>query len=270
MHTSITRFTIGLALAAALAGCSWVKNLLPEQIDLTEGWSAQQFYNAAIQARQEGNYESAANYLEQLQARYPFGRYAQQAQLELIYVYYKDNEGASAIAAADRFIKTHPRHPFVDYAYYMKGVVNFSRGNSLFERLVPTDLTRTDTESANQAYNDFSELVQKFPDSRYAEDARQRMVYVRNNLAAYEIHAADFYLRRKAYLAAANRARNVLENYPQTTSVPRALEIMVQAYTELGLPQLAADARRVYETNYPQGPAIEEDDPLFTLFGVEF
>lgn len=253
-----------------LGGCTWLQNMLPGQVDQTEGWSAQQFYDTALEARNEGNYETAAKYLEQLQARYPFGRYAQQAQIELIYVYYKNNQSEQAIAAADRFIKANPRHPLVDYAYYMKGVVNFSRGNALLERLLPTDLTETDPKSALQAFSDFSGLVQKFPDSKYAEDAKQRMVFIRNNLAAYEVHVADFYMRKKAYIAAANRAKYVVDTYPQTTAVPDALDIMARAYTQLGLPKLAADARRVLATNYPEDSRAKEEKSKFSLFGYEF
>lgn len=254
-------------MLSLLSGCARLAEWLPEQIDETEGWSAQQLYTQAQTARREGNYQTAIRYLEQLQARYPFGRYAQQAQLELIYAYYSDNEPEAAIAAADRFIQANPRHPFVDYAYYMKGVVNFSRSNTVLDRLLPPDRSKTDTASAQQAYNDFAELVQKFPDSRYAEDAGQRMVYLRNHLAAYEINAADFYMRRKAYLAAANRAQYVIENYPQTPAVHDALIVMVQAYEKLGLNDLAADARQVLELNYPEPPP---ETSRFSLFGLEF
>ena len=267
-HLNSLKFFLAITIMLlSLTGCAKLGEWLPDQIDETEGWSAQQLYTEAQTARREGNYQTAIGYLEQLQARYPFGRYAQQAQLELIYAYYSDNQPEAAIAAADRFIKANPRHPIVDYAYYMKGVVNFSRGNAVLERLLPTDPSKTDTESAMQAYNDFAELVQKFPDSRYADDARQRMVYLRNSLAAYEVNVADFYMRRKAYLAAANRAQYVVETYPRTPAVHDALTIMVRAYEKLGLEDLAADTRQVLELNYPEPPP---ETSRFSLFGVEF
>jgi len=242
-------------ILAISAGCG----LLPEQIDKTEGWSAQQFYTTAKDHAESGNYQTAAKYYETLQARYPFGRYAQQAQLELIYVYHKDGQIDQAVAAADRFIRTYPRHPSVDYAYYMRGLVNFNRGNSgIAERLLPTDPEKTDTSIAMQAFNDFAELVERFPDSRYADDAAQRMVFLRNNMAAYEIHVADYYMRRKAHVAAANRAKYVLENFARTPAAANALAILTEAYLEMGMEDLAADSLRVLQMNHPEFPRLGE------------
>jgi outer membrane protein assembly factor BamD len=250
-------------LLASLYGCG----LLPEKIDETKDWSANKLYTEAKDQIDSGNYKIAIDYLEKLQARYPFGRYAQQAQLDLIYVYYKDDEPDSAIAAADRFIKTNPRNPFVDYAYYMKGLVNFSRGETVVNRLFPNDPSKTDTSLTRQSYNDFAELVRKFPQSRYADDARQRMLYLHNSLAAYEIHVADYYLRRDAYVAAINRAEYVLQNYARTPAVADALAIMTKAYTKLGLHGLAADSLRVLTLNYPDYPDIEELTALVNSTG---
>ena len=242
-------------LLAGLYSCG----LLPEKYDETKDWSANKLYTEAKDQMDSGNYKLAIEYLEKLQARYPFGRYAQQAQLDLIYAYYKSDEPDSAIAAADRFIKTNPRHPFVDYAYYMKGLVNFSRGDTnIVNRLFPNDPAKTDTSLVRQSYNDFTELVRKFPNSQYADDARQRILYLHNNLAAYEIHVADYYMKRGAYVAAVNRAEYVLQNYARTPSVPAALAIMVKAYTKLNLPKLAADSLRVLQLNYPDSPDLPE------------
>ena len=261
-----------LGLLIVLPACSWLK----ESKDETANWSASQFYDQAKEALNEGSYQDAIGYYEKLQARYPFGRYAQQSQLELIYAYYKDDQPDSAIAAADRFIRTNPRHPHVDYAYYMKGRVNFSRGATIINRVLPNDPAKTDTESVMQSYNDFEELVQKYPNSKYAQDARQRIVYLHNNLAAYEINVADYYMRRKAYVAAVNRAKYVLENYARTPSVIDALAIMTQAYRELGLEDLAADSLRVLQLNYPDAPQLQnltansnrsEKSSIFSLFG---
>jgi len=267
------KFLLATLLAlAGLSSCAW----LPEQIDLTANWSPEQFYTEAKQALDGGNYQTAIEHFETLQARYPFGRYAQQAQLGLIYAYYKDGQPDVAIAAADRFISMHPRHPFVDYAYYLKGRVNFSRGVGMIERLLPNDPAKTDTSSALQSFNDFAELVQRFPDSKYAKDAQQRMLFLRNNLAAYEVNVADYYMRRKAYVAALNRAKYVLENYSRTPAVVDALAVMTRAYVEMDLNDLAEDTLRVLKLNYPDSPYIppltallngQEERSSFQLFG---
>ena len=243
-----------LVVSLLCAGCS----LLPDQIDETKGWSAQQLYSASREALSEGNYQTAIGYLDKIQARYPFGRYAQQAQLDTIYAQYRDGEPDAALAAADRFIKANPRHPYVDYAYYMKGLINFQRSNTLFDRLAPVDRSKTDTNSARQSYNDFSELVQKFPKSKYAADARQRIVFLHNSLATYEVNVADYYLRRGAYVAAVNRAKYVLENYSRTPVTERALQIMTEGYMKMNMPQLANDSLRVLEKNYPDSPALPQ------------
>ena len=249
---------LGLLVAVLLAGCS----LLPDKIDETKGWSAQRLYSEAKDSMNNGNYQTALEYLDKIQARYPFGRYAQQAQLDTIFIQYRDNEPDAAIAAADRFIKTNPRHPYVDYAYYMKGLVNFQRSNTLIDRLAPSDRDKTDTGTARQSYNDFAELVRKFPESKYAEDARQRMQFLHNSLAAYEVNVADYYLKRGAYVAAVNRATYVLETYARTPATARALGIMTEAYVNMGMPQLAADSLRVLERNYPQSPDLPKLNAL--------
>ena len=249
---------ITVIAALSIGGCG----LLPEASDETAGWSANRLYAEAKEAMADGGYDKAIKYFEKLEARYPYGRYAQQAQLDTIFIQYRDGEPDAAIAAADRFIKANPRHPFVDYAYYMKALVNFNRSNTLFERLAPTDRAKTDTATARQSYSDFAELVRKFPDSKYAEDSRQRMLYLHNNLAAYEIHVADYYLRRGAYVAAVNRAKYVLETYARTPASADALAIMTQAYVKMGMPQLAADSLRVLERNYPQSPELPKLNAL--------
>ncbi len=256
-------FLAGSIAAALLAGCA----LLPETIDETKGWSAQRLYGEAKSSMNDGNYKTALEYLDKIQARYPFGRYAQQAQLDTIFIQYRDNEPDAAIAAADRFIKANPRHPYVDYAYYMKGMVNFNRSNTLIDRLAPTDRAKTDTGTARQSYNDFSELVRKFPNSKYAEDSRQRMLFLHNSLAAYEVNVADHYLRRGAYVAAVNRAKYVLETYARTPATADALSIMTQAYVKMGMPQLAADSLRVLERNYPQSPELPKLNALVKSAG---
>lgn len=243
-----------VGLLAGLSGCG----LLPGKYDETKDWSAERLYSEARNQIQGGNYQQGIEYLEKLQARYPFGRYAQQAQIDLIYANYLDKEPDAAIAAANRFIKANPRHPFVDYAYYMRGLVNFSRDQSIADRLFPNDPTRTDATMTRQSYNDFAELVRKFPNSKYADDARQRMVYLHNSLAAYEVNVADYYLRRGAYVAAVNRAEYVLQNYARTPATADALAIMTRAYTQMGMRNLAADSLRVLKLNHPDYAGIPE------------
>jgi len=239
----------GLIIIASLmlSGCS----LVPKQIDVTKNWSASKFYSEGKKALAEGDFEEAIQYYEQLEARFPFGKYAQQAQVEVAYAYYKFDEPESALIAADRFIKLHPRHPNVDYLYYLKGLVNFNAGKDLVSKYIPQDPTQRDPGAARASFDDFSVLVRKYPESKYSEDARQRMLYLRNNLAEYEIHVARYYMKRQAYLAASNRAKYVVENYQKTTAVPKALFVMASAYQKIGLEDLSKDAMRVLKKNYP-------------------
>jgi outer membrane protein assembly factor BamD len=243
-------FLIILALLAS--GCS----LLPEKIDKTKDWSASQLYSAAKEALNDDDYQEAIDYFEKLEARYPFGTYAQQAELEIAYAYYKYDEPESAISAAQRFIKMNPRHPNVDYAWYIMGLTNYNRGRTFIDRVLPQDPSQRDTTIMHQAYDDFYQLVKQYPNSKYAADSAQRLIYLRNNMARYEMHVADYYMRRGAYIAAANRAEYVIENYQRTTSIPDALIMMVRAYRKLGMNGLADDALRVLRLNYPDNPDI--------------
>jgi outer membrane assembly lipoprotein YfiO len=248
------RSVLVVMLLLVFGGCA----LFSESEEKTKNWSASQLYEAGKTSLGRADYAQAIKYFETLEARYPFGPHAQQAELKIAYAYYKSEEPDSAIAAADRFIKTYPRHPNVDYAYYLKGLVNFNRGLGFLERFIPSDSSQRDPGAARQAFFDFAELVKQFPRSRYAEDATLRMVYLRNRLAQHEVHVADYYMRRKAYLAAANRANYVVENYPRTPAVPDALAIMVEAYKKLELTELSQDALRVLQTNYPDHPYLAE------------
>ena len=234
------------------AGCG----LLPEQVDETKDWSANELYTAAKERLDDQDYEKAIDYFEKLEARYPFGSYAQQAQLEIAYAYYKYEEPDLAIAAADRFIKIYPRHPNVSYAWYIKGLTNYNRGKSLVDKILPQDPSERDTVTMRQAYDDFDQLVKQYPNSIYAKDAAQRMVYLRNNMAEYEVHVADYYMRRKAYVAAANRGEYVVENFQRTPAVEDALVIMARAYRKMDENDLAADSVRVLRLNYPDNPDL--------------
>ena len=242
-----------MALLLITSGCG----ILPDQIDETSDWSANQLYARAKQELADKNYEKAISYFEKLEARFPFGQYAQQAQLEIAYAYYKYEEPELAIAAADRFIKIYPRHPNVDYAWYIKGLTNYNRGKVFIDRYLPQEPAERDTFSMRASYDDFSHLVQNYPHSTYAKDAAQRMIHLRNNMAEYEIHVAEYYMRRTAYIAAANRGKYVVENFQRTPAVEDALIIMVRAYRRLGVNDLADSAMRVLQLNYPENPAID-------------
>ncbi len=247
----------------SLSACS----LLPEQEDETKGWSANRFYTEASSNLREGNYETAIKYYELLEARYPFGKYALQSQIDLAYAYYRDGQHESALAAADRFIRLHPEHPATAYALYLKGLVNFNRRLGFLTRYIPTDTSQRDPGAALNSYKDFAELVRRHPNSEYADDARKRMIYLRNNLAKYELHVAEYYMQRGAYVAAAKRASTVVEKYQRTPSAKRALELMIIAYTRLGKDDLAQDALRVLRVNEEKGTfsvdPLEFDDDGF-------
>lgn len=226
--------------------------------DRTEGWPPDKIYAKAKEALGSGDYETAVKYYEALQARYPLGAYAQQAQMEIAYAYYKYEETEAAILAADRFLKLYPRHPKADYIYYLKGLINYGVSLGTIERYLPVDLSQRDQAAAKRAFHNFAELLKLYPESTYAADARQRMVHLRNNLARYELHVADFYLRRGAYVAAANRAQHVLTHFDGTPSMPDALTLLAKAYVLMGYEDLAADTLKVFELNYPRHPGIQE------------
>lgn len=247
-----------------LSGCSAF-----EEKDETLGWSQQKLYTEATDEMNAGNYERAIKYYEILESRYPFGKYAHQAQLNVAYCYYRFAEPESALAAADRFIKLHPTHPATAYAYYLRGLVNFNRSLGFLDRFLPTDTSQRDPGAALDSYNDFAEVVRQFPNSEYAEDSVRRMLYLRNNLARHEVNVAQYYMRRGAYLAAANRAEYVVQNYQRTPALREALELMIEAYSRLGMEELEKDTRRVLALNEDSGALIadpqkfdEEDKPL--------
>ena len=213
--------------------------------------SANDLYKKAKEAMASADFETAIDTFEKLEARFPFGKYAQQAQLEIAYAYYKFDEPDSAITAADRFISNNPGNPHLDYAYYLKGLVNYTRGMSIVDRVAQREPSERDTRALRDAFSDFTTLVQKFPDSRYAEDSKKRLVFLHNQLADYEIKVARYYMHRKAWVAAANRARYVIENYQRTPAAREALQVLVKAYKRMGMDDLANDARRVLERNTP-------------------
>ena len=232
-----------------MAGCS--SN--GKNDDPTADWTAQQFYKNAKKELNSGDYELAIEYFETLESRFPFGPYAEQAQLETGYAYFKYNEYDSAIAAADRFIKLHPTHPNVDYAYYLRGLSAFHKKDGPFDAFVDQDPALRDPSSARESFNYFAELIKRYPDSKYTPDAIKRMKYQRNVLADHEIYVANYYMKRGAYVAVVNRAKYVVENYPRTPAVAKALELLAEAYAKLEMDDLAADAKRVLLQNFPDG-----------------
>jgi len=236
-----------LLLATLISGCG----LLPEVKDETLGWSANKLYAEAKNAMSESSYEQAIKYFEKLESRYPYGRFAQQAQIDIAYAYWKDNEAASAVAACDRFIKLHPNHPNVDYIYYLRGLINFNEDLGLLGQISQQDMTERDPKGARESFEAFRELVTRFPDSKYTPDAIMRMKYLVNALAKLEVHVARYYMKRNAYVAAVNRAQFALQNYPDAPAIEEALFIMVKAYDEMGMNELRDDAERVMRKNYP-------------------
>ena len=240
-------FALAVFLAAFLSGCS----LLPDEIDETRDWTPNKLYTEAKTAIAEGSYDKGIKFFEKLESRYPYGRYAQQAQLEVAFAYYKQQEPASAIAACDRFIRLHPTHPSVDYAYYLKGLVNFNEDLGLLGHVSNQDLTERDPKAARESFEAFKELVTRFPQSKYAPDAAARMKYLVNALAAHEVHVARYYMKRGAFVAAANRAQFAVKTYPDAPANEEALFVMVKAYDALGLNDLRDDSERVMRKNFP-------------------
>ena len=245
-----------VAIAFVVGGCS-----LPEVRDETASWNADRLYRTAHDALLEGNYTRAVKLYETLESRYPYGRYAQQAILESAYASYRAGETAAAVASCDRFIRTYPNHPNVDYAYYLKGLVYFREDQGLLGYVYELDLSEREPKAMREAFAAFKELVAKFPDSRYAEDAKDRMRYLTNALATYEVNVAKYYYNRGAYVAAVNRAQAALVNYPRTPANEEALQILAAGYEKLGLPRLANDSQRILKDTFPKSTDMTDFAP---------
>jgi outer membrane protein assembly factor BamD len=230
-----------VALLATLAGCSDT----PRQ----QVGNAERLYEMAKRASDNGNYRDAIAYYEQLEARFPFSNPARQGQLDLMYAYYKNREPESAIDQADQFIRENPAHPRVDYAYYVKGLVQFERNPNFLERWFNADLTERPPIDARKSFQAFQTVLERFPNSEYADDSRKRMVFLRNRLASYEVYVAEYYLKRGAWVGAINRCKFAIENYDGAPQIKRALAIMAESYRRLGMPDLAADTEKVLKEN---------------------
>jgi len=241
-------FTVMIALMLiTVSGCKKDK-------EIEDGRTASEMYDEAKHYMLSQNWGRAVHAYQGLSTRFPFGRFTEQAQLELAYAYHKSGNPEAALSTADRFIRTYPSHPNVDYAFYIRGLTNYEQRVGFMERMMPSRVRDRDQTEARESFRDFNELIRRFPDSRYTPDARQRMVFLRNNLSFYELDVARYYLRRKAYVASANRARYALENYPGSPELGNALEILHISYTEMGLPELAEDTMKVLVLNYPDHP----------------
>jgi outer membrane protein assembly factor BamD len=232
---------------AVTAGCGWFRRGNSDEKLAKD--SPEQLYHAAHNNLRSGNYANAIQRYEALEARYPFSDQAKQGQLDLLYAYYKNHATESAVDQAEQFIRENPTHPRVDYAYYIRGLVYFESGASWVERKFKADIAKRPPHEARKSFQAFQSLLQQYPKSPYAADARQRMVYLRNRLADYEISVAEYYLKRGAYVGAANRARGVIESYDGAPAVDEALRIMVQSYRKLGINDLAQLADNVRKSN---------------------
>jgi outer membrane protein assembly factor BamD len=258
----IFRVALLAALAVALPGCKTVGGWFGgDKQERTETLEVEQLYAEAKEALRDGDYSQAKRYYTRLIARFPFGPYNEQSQLELAYVEYKTGKNEDATSTIDRFIRTYPRHRHIDYAYYLKAVINFDRNIGMLSRVFRTDPSARDLNGPATSFNDFNEVLRRYPNSIYAQDARQRMVYLRNELARHEMVVGLYYLRRGAYVSAANRGKFLLENYPQSEYEDDAIALLAVAYKGLGQTTLSDDARRVLQQNYPEHPYLKGDWP---------
>jgi len=242
----ITSFVLLFTLTG-LTSCG----LLPEKSDETKTWSAARLYEEAKTDLNNGSYESAIKNLERLESRFPFGTYAQQAQMDIPYVYYKQGDQAQALAAIERFIKLHPNHENLDYIFYLRGLVNFNDQINFFQALAHQDMTERDPKAAREAFDAFKALAVRFPNSKYTPDALLRMKYLINTMAQYDLHVAKYYFRRGAYVAAANRAQAAIKEYPDAPAIEEALFVLYNSYDKMGLIELRDDANRVFIKNFP-------------------
>ncbi|MGI4814769.1 MAG: outer membrane protein assembly factor BamD [Janthinobacterium lividum] len=249
---NIVKFAVIAAAVSVAAGCGG----LPEKNDETATWNNNKLYAEAKEALDGNDYSKCAKYFERLEGRDPFGPFAQQAQINVAYCNWKDNETAAAEQGIDRFIKLHPDHPSIDYAYYLKGLIDFNDDLGLFGRFSGQDLSDRDPKALRDSYDSFKIVVDRYPQSKFAPDSAQRMRYIVNALAKHEVHAAEYYQRRGAYVAAINRAQMALKDYQGAPATEDALQVMVQSYQALGQQQLADDTRRVMASTFPDSPYL--------------
>ncbi len=250
----IIHFVVTLCIALLITACAHK----PEDQRLTE----QQYYETAQRAMRNDNYTLAVEQLEQLESRFPFGSYSDQVALDLIYAQYKNLDVNASAEQADKFIRLHPDHQNVDYAYYMQGLAHSTLGRDVFSRLLPSEPSERDLASVKQAFADFNRLVERFPNSRYAGDARQRMIYLRNLLAEHELYIARYYFDRRAYVAAANRANYIIEHYQATPVIPDALAMAVRSYRAMNMKELADAMEKTLASNFPRYEGFNQQGQL--------
>lgn len=259
---AIRVFLVGVLLTWFVAGCGSLgfSNIkTKEELELT---SEQKLYEAAQASIRSGNYTVGINRLEAIETHFPFGQYAEQAQLELIYANFMKSDFEAATVAATRFIELHPKHPRADYAYYMRGLASYEKNRGFFDRFLGSPQSSRDVTAAKDAFIEFNELLENFPNSLYAKDAKARMVHLRNIIAEHELIIAQFYLNHDTWVAAANRAGGIVENFPSSSSVPEALAIVVEANYRLGLEKPANDALRVLALNFPSYSGFNDEGKL--------
>lgn len=248
------KFLAFLFILTVVTGCASSS----EPYDETRGWSVSKLYAEAKEELDSGNYSRAIKLYETLESRFPYGRYAQQAQMDLAYTHYRDQEPELALAAIDRFIKLHPVHPNLDYMYYLKGLIYFNNDTSIFSKWGGQDLSERDPKASREAFLAFKELVDRYPESIYSTDSTEKMETLLIALGGYEMHVARYYMKRGNYLAAVNRAKTVLTEYSNTPYQEEALAIMVAGYEKLGEQKLSQDTQRVLALNYPNSQYLNE------------
>lgn len=253
-----TRIGLALLLAAALSGCGSLFDASSSEPDNTVGWSAEQLYRDARDEMNSGNWEQARRQLDRIQARYPFGLHAQQAMIDTAYTYWREGSPELALATIERFQQQYPNHQSTDYMLYLKGLITFTPENAFLGNLMGQDPAERDPKGARASFDAFSELVQRYPDSKYADDARQRMTWLLNNIAMNEVHTARYYYERNAYVAAINRAETVIVDFQGTPAAEEALYIMMLSYDRLGMTDLRDDTRRVLVSNFPETRYLEQ------------
>ncbi len=256
----VSRVSFALVAVFLIGGCSLFNK---NKADPLETFTVEQLYAKGKADNEQGNYDRAVKTFTRLIARFPFGPYTEQAQLDEAWAQYKMNKPDDAYSTVNRFIKTYPAHKHIDYAYYLRGLINFAREEGLLERYAGLDMTQRDQAFVRQSFDDFGALIKRHPESRYAADAEQRMVYLRDGMAQAELNVALFYLRQGAYVAASNRAKTILETYDGSRQVGDALAILVKSYHELGQDKLSADSESVLKLNYPDHPSLSREWPVW-------
>ena len=246
------RYFFLLLMTLLISSCSTIEH------DPTDGWSAKKLFEEAKNAMYVGNYTQASSYLETLEARYPFGQYALQAQFEMAYSYHKAEQFDEAIITLDRFIKEHPRNPHIDYAYYLRGLSYFKSGTTFFESFVPRDLSTRDQRSVQSAFDDFETISRRFSNSQYFQDARQRMIFLRNEMSHHDLKIAQYYFRRNAHIAVINRVKHMLDRFDGAPTIPDGLALMVKSYKKLNMTDEAENTIKIIKQNYSDHPILQQ------------